>query len=232
MVWVFPVALRFFNRDRQCSRTAFGSGAVTSSRIGLSRSKNRTLRLTREVSAIKRNPFFGKKGPRSQILGFSPEFQYVHFVGNFSVTITCIIFVSKDVDNFWIFFRNYLVFSPEFQCLKQKWLWYISDMFFTVLWQFSVLLIFFLSGPVSTPARCWCTITYFEMNHRVGETSGFFCPSVNIDGFTEPFDARRLCLGRLSNVNRTHTIEMVRRNIGKRWPFSWIIMIDWLIKIV
>nr|XP_022307533.1 mothers against decapentaplegic homolog 2-like [Crassostrea virginica] len=70
-------------------------------------------------------------------------------------------------------------------------------------------------GPVSTPARCWCTITYFEMNHRVGETSGFFCPSVNIDGFTEPFDARRLCLGRLSNVNRTHTIEMARRYIGK-----------------
>ena len=127
------------------------------------------------------------------------------------------------------FFRNYLVFSPEFQCLIQKRLWYISlAIYFSQCFDSFQFYWFFLSGPVSTPARCWCTITYFEMNHRVGETSGFFCPSVKIDGFTEPFDASRLCLGRLSNVNRTHTIEMVRRNIGKRWPFSWIIMIDWL----
>ena len=94
--------------------------------VGLSRSKNRTLRLTREVSAIKRNPFFGKKGPRSQILGFSPEFQYVHFVGNFSVTITCLYLFQKTLTIFGFFFRNYLVFSPEFQCLIQKRLWYIS----------------------------------------------------------------------------------------------------------
>ena len=38
---------------------------------------------------------------------------------------------------------------------------------------------------------------------------------VFIDGFTSPgSDANRFCLGQLSNVNRTPSIEQTRRHIG------------------
>ena len=62
----------------------------------------------------------------------------------------------------------------------------------------------------------WCSICYYELNSRVGET---FLPSNSsliVDGFTDPTNKEsRFCLGLLSNVNRNSTIENTRRHIGK-----------------
>ncbi|KAL3308326.1 Mothers against decapentaplegic 2 [Cichlidogyrus casuarinus] len=61
----------------------------------------------------------------------------------------------------------------------------------------------------------WCSIYYYEMNCRVGDT--FHCSQscLTVDGFTDPSRADRFCLGLLSNVNRTNTTELTRRHIGK-----------------
>lgn len=62
----------------------------------------------------------------------------------------------------------------------------------------------------------WCSVAYYELNHRVGETFQASSRSVLIDGFTDPSNNRdRFCLGLLSNVNRNSTIENTRRHIGK-----------------
>ncbi|EGW02364.1 Mothers against decapentaplegic-like 9 [Cricetulus griseus] len=62
----------------------------------------------------------------------------------------------------------------------------------------------------------WCSIAYYELNNRVGETFQASSRSVLIDGFTDPSNNRnRFCLGLLSNVNRNSTIENTRRHIGK-----------------
>lgn len=62
----------------------------------------------------------------------------------------------------------------------------------------------------------WCSVAYYELNNRVGETFQASARSVLIDGFTDPSNSRnRFCLGLLSNVNRNSTIENTRRHIGK-----------------
>uniref|UniRef100_A0A9L0JL78 Mothers against decapentaplegic homolog n=1 Tax=Equus asinus TaxID=9793 RepID=A0A9L0JL78_EQUAS len=62
----------------------------------------------------------------------------------------------------------------------------------------------------------WCSVAYYELNNRVGETFQASSRSVLIDGFTDPSNNRnRFCLGLLSNVNRNSTIENTRRHIGK-----------------
>ncbi|CAD5115617.1 unnamed protein product [Dimorphilus gyrociliatus] len=62
----------------------------------------------------------------------------------------------------------------------------------------------------------WCSIVYYELNNRVGETFSATQPSVVVDGFTDPSNnADRFCLGQLSNVNRNPTMENTRRRIGK-----------------
>ncbi|KAM6177858.1 mothers against decapentaplegic homolog 9 isoform 2-T2 [Rhynchocyon petersi] len=62
----------------------------------------------------------------------------------------------------------------------------------------------------------WCSIAYYELNNRVGETFQASSRSVLIDGFTDPSNnCSRFCLGLLSNVNRNSTIENTRRHIGK-----------------
>lgn len=61
----------------------------------------------------------------------------------------------------------------------------------------------------------WCSIVYYELNNRVGELYQARSNSVTIDGFTDPSNNSRFCLGLLSNVNRNSTIENTRRHIGR-----------------
>ena len=39
--------------------------------------------------------------------------------------------------------------------------------------------------------------------------------SLTVDGFTDPSNAERFCLGLLSNVNRSHHVEVTRKHVGK-----------------
>ena len=63
----------------------------------------------------------------------------------------------------------------------------------------------------------WCTIYYFESDLQIGDPfkvpSSY--PTVTIDGFFDASREDRLCLGAISNVQRTEASERARMHIGK-----------------
>lgn len=61
----------------------------------------------------------------------------------------------------------------------------------------------------------WCSIGYYELQSRIGGTFHASQSSITVDGFTDPSNAERFCLGLLSNVNRNMVVEQTRRHIGK-----------------
>jgi hypothetical protein len=61
----------------------------------------------------------------------------------------------------------------------------------------------------------WCHISYYEMSNRVGEQYRGTQSQVIIDGYTNPSNAERFCLGGLTNVQRTTEIDRARRYIGR-----------------
>jgi len=73
-----------------------------------------------------------------------------------------------------------------------------------LLWQY-------LCACVAVP-DVWCSITYFELDHRVGEIFKvpLSCPVVSVDGYTNPSSRDRFCLGKLTSVQRTDAIEKAR----------------------
>ncbi|XP_015667148.1 mothers against decapentaplegic homolog 9-like [Protobothrops mucrosquamatus] len=61
----------------------------------------------------------------------------------------------------------------------------------------------------------WCSVAYYELNTRVGQTFQAFSRSILIDGFTDPSNKDHFCLGLFSNINRNSSIENTRNHIGK-----------------
>jgi len=68
---------------------------------------------------------------------------------------------------------------------------------------------------VITVPDVWCSITYFELDHRVGEIFKvpLSCPVVSVDGYTNPSSRDRFCLGKLTSVQRTDAIDKARLTV-------------------
>ncbi|XP_032994159.1 mothers against decapentaplegic homolog 3-like isoform X2 [Lacerta agilis] len=68
----------------------------------------------------------------------------------------------------------------------------------------------------------WCSISYYELGQRVGDIFHASQLSVTVDGFTDPINPERFCLGQQSNVNRDSVVEQTRRYIGKGVRLSYV----------
>lgn len=69
----------------------------------------------------------------------------------------------------------------------------------------------------------WATISYYEMNTRVGEQIRVTSSPVFIDGYTDPTNnPQKISLGLFSNVNRNPPIENTRRLIGKGVKLTYV----------
>ncbi|CAD5222186.1 unnamed protein product [Bursaphelenchus xylophilus] len=72
------------------------------------------------------------------------------------------------------------------------------------------------------PCKHWATISYYELNNRVGEQIRVSSNTIYIDGFTDPNTQDKISLGLFSNVNRNTTIENTRRHIGKGVKLTYV----------
>lgn len=63
----------------------------------------------------------------------------------------------------------------------------------------------------------WCSISYYELNSRIGEMFHASTNDLFIDGYTNPCNTygKRLCLGMFSNINRNASVENCRKHIGR-----------------
>ena len=57
------------------------------------------------------------------------------------------------------------------------------------------------------------TVSYCQVKIKSLQPTGH-SPIVKIDGWTNPCDGTRFCLGIITNISRNREIELVRRNIG------------------
>jgi len=73
--------------------------------------------------------------------------------------------------------------------------------------------------------KTWCSVSYYELNSRVGETHYIRSPEVYICGYSDKrmmHTEEVVCLGSYSNINRNTTIENTRRSIGQGLKLSRI----------
>lgn len=68
----------------------------------------------------------------------------------------------------------------------------------------------------------WCTVNYYELSTKVGETFHGSEKVITIDGFTDPsVSSNRFSLGLLTNINRTDQTKYVRKVIGRGIEILW-----------
>ncbi|CAG5110321.1 Oidioi.mRNA.OKI2018_I69.chr2.g4733.t1.cds [Oikopleura dioica] len=62
---------------------------------------------------------------------------------------------------------------------------------------------------------------YYELSQRLGKQFEITVPHLTIDGFTNPSEADRICLGNISNPTRDAQTKMTRTNIGRGLQLSY-----------